>query len=444
MDLKELMRRRAKLVADARAVSDKAGSENRSMTPEERTQFDASCAQADAVGQDIAARERLLGLESTVNAQGDRNGDPLPHQTETRHKYSLLRAIRLAGNMQSVDGLEGEVSAELARRRGKNVRGNGFIMPLDLGVTTQDRAAIRQIQEQRTGVLNTTTGTGSIPTILDTNFITLLRNRLVVRQAGARILTDMQGGFAIPRQNQAGTMYWVAESASPTASNQTLDQVAFTPKTAGAFTDISRRFAEMTNLDAEMFVREDLTAVVARGIDLAALTGTGSSNQPTGVINTSGVGVVAIGTNGGFMTWAALVGLESTVAAANADEGSLAYITNAAARGSFKVTTKVASSTFPIYLWDAMGGANALNNYPVFVSNQVPSNLTKGTGTALSAVFFGNWNDLIMAFWSGMDVIVDPYTGSSSGTLRVVVLQDVDINVRHPESFAVCKDVQTS
>jgi HK97 family phage major capsid protein len=90
-------------------------------------------------------------------------------------------------------------------------------------------------------------------------------------------------------------------------------------------------------------------------------------------------------------------------------------------------------------LWQAI-----TDMYPVFVSNAIPNNLTKGTGVGLSAMFFGNWSDLIMAFWSGMDVIVDPYTGSTSGTLRIVVLQDVDINVRHPESFSVCKDIATT
>jgi HK97 family phage major capsid protein len=439
MDSKELLRKRAKVVADARALTDVASKENRSLTPEERQKFDALEKEALGLSEDIATRQRLTELEATVMADGERSGEPLPHQKESRHKYSVLRAIRLAADQRRVDGLEGEVSAELAKRRGREVRGNGFLLPLDLPTIVEDRAAIRQAWEQRVGVLNTAAGTGSIPTILDTTFIQLLRARLVVRQAGATVLADMQGNFAIPRQNQAGTMYWVAESASPAASNQTIDQVPFSPKTAGAFTDISRRFAEQTNLDAENFVRQDLTSVVARGVDIAALTGTGSANQPIGVINTAGVPVVAIGANGGPFTWAAAVSLESALAIANADVGNLAYITNASTRGSLRTTTQIGASTFPVYLWQAI-----TDMYPVFVSNAIPNNLTKGTGVGLSAMFFGNWSDLIMAFWSGMDVIVDPYTGSTSGTLRIVVLQDVDINVRHPESFSVCKDIATT
>lgn len=438
MDLKELLRKRAKVVADARALTDVATKEDRSLTPEERQKFDSLEKEALGLGEDIATRQRLTELEATVNADGERVGEPLPHHTEKRHPYSLLRAIRLAADKRRVDGLEGEVSAELEKRRGREVRGNGFLMPLDLPIVAESRAAIRDLAEKRVGVLNTTVGAGSIPTILDTNFINLLRNRLVVRQAGATVLTDMQGNFAIPRQTGAGTMYWVAESASPAASNQTIDQVPFTPKTAGAWTDISRRFTEQTALDAEMFVRQDLTSVVARGVDIAALTGTGSANQPTGVINTAGVPVVAIGANGGPFTWAAAVSLESVLATANADMGNLAYITNAATRGSLRTTTQIGASTFPVYLWQAV-----TDMYPVYVTNAIPSNLTKGTGTGLSAMFFGNWSDLIMAFWSGMDVIVDPYTGSTSGTIRLVVLQDVDINVRHPESFSVCKDIAT-
>src|SRR5262249_7741440 len=155
--------------------------------------------------------------------------------------------------------------------------------------------------------------------------------------------------------------------------NQTIDQVPFTPKTVGAFTDISRRFAELVNTDAEMFVRDDLANIVARALDLAALNGTGASNQPLGVIQNPSVTIEAIGTNGGAPTWDMIVNLETDVAAANADMGALSYITNAKVRGKLKRTAKI-GSTYPIYLWDTIGGDTPLNGYPAYVTNQLPSN----------------------------------------------------------------------
>jgi HK97 family phage major capsid protein len=198
------------------------------------------------------------------------------------------------------------------------------------------------------------------------------------------------------------------------------------------------------NTDAENFVREDLTAVVARGVDLAAIAGTGLANQPLGIAANPAVPTIPLGTDGGPLTWEAIVALETAVAAANADVGSLAYMTNAKVRGKLKTTPKVAAPAVPLFLWNDNAGAQPLNGYPCHISNQVPGNLSKGatTGT-LSAMLFGNWADLVLAFWSGMDVIVDPYTGSSAGTLRIVVLQDVDVNIRHAESFGKILDVAT-
>jgi HK97 family phage major capsid protein len=442
MDLKELLRKRAGLVTEARKITDLATTENRSMTPEERTQFETHAAAAEALGVEIAARQRIVTLESSI-ANGD-GGALLPHHT-SRQPYSLLRAVRCFIDHRELDGLEAEVSQEIQLKRGRKVRGNGFVMPLDLPIDLRSAAVGRGLygtREQRVGVLNTTTGTGGIPTILDTTYIELLRNRMVTRQAGARVLEGMVGNFSIPRQNAASTGYWVAESGAVTGSNQTIDQVQFTPKTCGAMTDISRRLAEQLNTDAENFVREDIAAVGARTLDLAALNGLGSSNQPLGILQNSSITVEAIGSNGGPPSWALVVNLETDVAKANADMGALAYVTNAVVRGKMKTTAKI-GSTFPIYLWE--NGETPLNGYPAYVTNQLPSNLTKGSsGAVCSPLIFGNWNDLIFALWSGQDVIVDPYTGSSSGTVRLVTLQDADVQVRHPESFANCVDLTTT
>lgn len=90
---------------------------------------------------------------------------------------------------------------------------------------------------------------------------------------------------------------------------------------------------------------------------------------------------------------------------------------------------------------------NEINGYPALVSNQVRSTLTKGgTGgnTGLSEVFFGDFSQLLIGLWSGLDVLVDPYTGGNSGAVRIVTLQDVGFAVRHPEAFVYANDLKTS
>jgi HK97 family phage major capsid protein len=269
----------------------------------------------------------------------------------------------------------------------------------------------------------------------------------MVKLLGATVMTDLHGPVAIPRQTAGATTYWLAEAGAPTESDQAFDQVTMTPHTVGAFTDYTRRLLLQSSIDVEAFVRHDLAIRITTGVDLAAINGSGSSNQPRGILNTSGIGSVAGGTNGAVPSLANIVALESAVATANADIGSLAYLTNAKVRGKLK-TVDVSTAGAGKFLWGEARdeqGIGELNGYRAGVSNQVPSNLTKGTSSSVcSAIIFGNWADLMIGMWSGLDVLVDPYSNSTSGTIRVVAFQDVDIAVRQAASFAAMLDALTS
>lgn len=363
---------------------------------------------------------------------------PLPNadigmtQKEAK-QFSFLRALNALSNpgdrkAQEAAALERECSDAVSAKLGRAAQ--GFFVP-------------NEVQKRDLVVGTTTAGGHTVDTILlAQNFIDLLRNRMLVTQMGAQFLSGLYGNIAIPRQTGGATAYWVAESGAPTESQQAFDQVTMTPKTVGAFTDISRKLLLQSSMDVEAFVRGDLATVLALAIDLAAINGSGSSNQPTGILSTSGIGDVAGGTNGLAPTWAHIIELESDVAVANADVGALGYLTNAKVRGKLKATQKVATYG-DSFVWDV--GDLPINGYRAGVSNQVPSNLTKGTSSGVcSAILFGNWADLIIGQWGTLDLMVDPYTGSTSGTVRVVALQDVDIAVRHAESFSAMKDALTA
>ena len=253
---------------------------------------------------------------------------------------------------------------------------------------------------------------------------------------GARLMENMQGLFAIPRQTTAATFTWVTQGNSVTASNQQIDQVPFSPHTGGAQTAYTRQFIEQTNQSAEAFVRYDQAEVIARGYETAGLNGSGSGGSPLGILQNPLIPTVSAGANGGAPTWSNVVQMESTIAEANADMGALGYVTDASMRGTLKTTLKI-GTTFPIYIWDSLNSpGRPLNDYPVGITNLMPANLTSGSGSSLHAMIFGNWNDAYYAFWSGMDVIVDPYTQAGAGSVVITTLQDGDFNVRHPESFA--------
>jgi HK97 family phage major capsid protein len=236
----------------------------------------------------------------------------------------------------------------------------------------------------------------------------------------------------------------VTQGGSITASNQTIDQVPFSPHTGGVYTTYTRQLLEQTNQNAEDFVREDQSAVIARGVETQMLYGQGSAGYPLGIGTNPEIGVIALGTNGAAPTWTSLVNLESAVASFNADVGSMAYCMNAVTRGTLKTTAKI-GSTFPIYLWNTEAPDFPVNGYPVGVTNLVPSTITKGsTSATLSMIMFGNWEDAFYAFWSGMDMILDPYTAAAQGAVNLCTLQDFDCNVRHYQSFCNILDCVTN
>lgn len=356
-------------------------------------------------------------------------------------QFSFLRAINALANptnrkAQEAAKFEREVSEAIAAKFGRAAQ--GIFIPSDV---------MRARRDLEVGAGGGSTGGKLVATdLLTGSFIDLLRNRMMTIRMGAQMLTGLIGDVAIPRQTGGATAYWVAESGSPTESAPAFDQVPMSPKTVGAYVDISRKMLLQSSLDVELFVRNDLAKVIALAIDLAGINGTGTGNQPTGILQTSGIGSVIGGTNGAAPTWAHMVKLWSEIAIANADFGTTGILTNAKVVGKLMTTLK--DSGVPGYVIEDFPNAEGFTNcggMRVGVSNQVPSNLTKGSATSVcSAIIAGNWADLIYGHWGALDLTVDPYSLSTSGAVRIVALQDVDVAVRHPESFSAMKDALTT
>lgn len=352
-------------------------------------------------------------------------------------RYSLVNALNFLANPNDARArqraaFELECSQAAAEVRGKPSQ--GMLIPFDI--------LSRSLQQRDLNVGTPTAGGNLVATeLLSGSFIELLRNAMVIDRLGTQMLTGLVGNIAIPGQSGAATAYWVTEGNAPTESQQTLRQVPMSPKTVGAFTDISRKLLLQSSIDVEGFVQRDLATVLGLAIQAVAIQG-GGSNEPTGILATAGIGDVAGGTNGAAPTWANIVELESDVSVANADVGSLAYLTNARVRGRLKTTYEDGPGS-GIRVWQ--NGNTPLNGYAAGVTNAVPSNLTKGTANGIcSAIIFGNFADLIIGMWGGLDLMVDPYSNSTSGTVRVVALQDVDVAVRNAVSFSAMRDALTA
>ncbi len=349
-------------------------------------------------------------------------------------QFSFIRAINamLPGGKRDQAGFEFECSEAVSKQLRRTPQ--GVFVPFEV------------MQRDLTKGTNNAGGYTVGTTLLAGSFIEMLRNKMMIRALGARVLSGLVGDIAIPSQTGGATAYWVTEGNAPTESQQTIGQVAMTPKTVGAFTDMTRKLLLQSSIDVEAFVRMDLSKVLALAIDLAAINGSSSSNQPVGILNTSGIGSVVGGTNGLAPAWSHIVALETAVADSNADVGALAYLTNAKVRGKLKQTQKVATYGND-FIWENTNepGVGMVNGYRAAVSNQVPSTLDKGTSTGVcSAIIFGNFDDIVIGEWGAVDLLVDPYTGGAAGTVRVRILEDVDVAIRHAASFAAMVDALTT
>ena len=250
------------------------------------------------------------------------------------------------------------------------------------------------------------------------DFIDVLRNSSAVMQ-NATILNGLSGDVKIPKKTAAATAAFISsEGGAAGESEMTIGSVTMSPKTLGAFTDVTRQLMIQSSLDVENLIRSDLAGSMAIAIDNAALEGSGSSGNPTGITNTTGINTVSL-SSAAAPTFAEMVSMESAVAVDNALLGGLVYIVHPTNAGTLKTTTKDSGSGQFVYQ------NGEINGYPVVVSSQLTAN----------NYVFGNMQDLLVGMFSGLDIVVDPYSNSTSGTVRVVALQSLDVNVRHAVSF---------
>lgn len=380
-----------------------------------------------AVNDDVSISQfRGMVLNKLGEAKPLDKKDEVGLSNKEARDFSIVKAIKAmtTGNWSGAE-LEKEASDEIARKTGKSPK--GIFIPSDL--------------RWKRDLISGASGDGGAlvaTNLLAGSFIEALRANMVVKQAGALFLSGLVGEVAIPAQNAVNSASWVAENAAVSEVNPTYRQVTMAPKTLGTFTDISRHLMHQATPAIETIVRNDIIKSLSNEVDKKAIQGDGTSNTPTGILSTSGIGAVAIGTNGGAGTWAKVVETWKEVATDNANVGALAFITSPLQVSRFMAAAKVASSDSVMIMNDQ----NKLMGYNVFTTTNSPDNLTKGTASGTcSALTFGNFNDLIVGEWGSLDISVDPYTNAAKGGTRIIGLYDVDVGVRHAESFAAIKDI---
>jgi HK97 family phage major capsid protein/HK97 family phage prohead protease len=326
-------------------------------------------------------------------------------------RFSVMRAIRaLADRNWQTAGFERECSEAICKRAGipEAVNG-GFYVPMD-------------IMQRDLTVGTPTAGGNMVATNLQPkNFIDLLRARAVVARLGATMLPGLVGNVAIPKLTGAATGYWLANEATAiTESQQTIGQLALSPKTVGAYTEVSRLLMLQSTPSADQLVMNDFAKVIALAIDLAALEGTGASGQPTGISATAGIGSVT----GTTIAYAGIVEFQTDVAAGNALAPNSAYLTTPAVAGLLAQRQRFASTDTPLWqgsiLEGQMGGFLA----------------TTTTQMTAASMMFGDFSQVVIGEWGMFEIALNPYASFAAGITGIRAMQSVDIGIRQAAAFS--------
>lgn len=283
--------------------------------------------------------------------------------------------------------------------------------------------------------MSTTTTDGGYTIATQTGqLIPYLDPQGVLSRLGVRFLPGLVGNIDFPRNDGTTTAVWAAEQGASTESNPTVDRVQMAPNRLTAWSDFSTQLMRQSNLNVENFVRDRLMKARDNALDLAALTG-GGGTTPTGITGTTGVNTVTIAAS---PTWAKIVDFETQVATDDAlNEGAIAYLTTPGVAGILKTIKRdVAGNGF---IWEGNNvGGGSINGYRAITSTIVP------TASSGHYMFFGDWSRLIAGQWGGSELMLDPYTGLTTATMRIVLNTWHDIAIEQGKAFCYSSTVHPS
>jgi HK97 family phage major capsid protein len=271
--------------------------------------------------------------------------------------------------------------------------------------------------------------------------IDLLRPKTVLRALGVTYLTGLVGNIGVPTMTQGATSTWKKEVEELDKSNQKFSSTDMSPNRLGTVALRSKQFLLQTSPQVSAMLARDLENSIVQAVELGALNGAGVAGDPlTGLFNTAGVNQVVLGANGGVPTHDLLVALEAAIEAYNIAMSSPGYLINTQTKAKLK-TTKIDAGS-GLFL---LNGNTELNGYPFASTSLVPNNLSKGSAAnSLSAMAFGDWSNLLIGQWGGLDITTDPYTLASVGQIRIIIQSFWDSLVQQAKAFAIAKDVVTT
>ena len=379
----------------------------------------------------------LLQIQEQRGQQNPKSVAALDLTPGETKRYSLMAAIRACADKNWTNaGFELECSREIAKRQNTVLDPNKFFVPFEVqgrqvqavngSLMTADARRAAGGYARRDLTAASASGGGYLVGTENMSFIEILRNRSVAYRMGARRMAGMVGNVTIPRQTAAATAVWLANEASTaTESQQTLGQLSLSPKTVGAYTEISRQLMLQSSPDAEAMVTSDLGSVCSLAVDVGALRGSGSSGEPTGIVNTAGIGSVS----GSSIAYAGILEFQTDVATGNVMPVAGGYATTPAVAALLMQRVKFSSTASP--LWEGNVWDGSMAGFAAMSTNQMSS----------ATMLFGDWAQVVIAEWGVLQIEVNPYANFQAGIIGVRAMVSVDVGLRYAAAFSLASSI---
>jgi HK97 family phage major capsid protein len=385
-------------------------------TAEDRSAAEQAFQAADRAHSLAVARHATGNLEEpTVRAGGARRGTP-----------ELTPEMRMAD--WAPDHLEARSGFTPAQAQEFSL---GRVMRAL--VDTRARDQLTEVEQRALAEGTDSAGGFLTPEPLAVDVIDKVRNAARVFQAGATTVPMTSDKQSIPRLTGDPSGGWRAENGAYAANDATFDRVSFVAKAWGLIVNISDELFEDMVPGGEAAIENAITTAAALALDVAALRGTGASNQPTGILNQAGVTKVLLGSpNGATPTYANLMTGITALLNANREPNALVW----APRTSQTFASLTDTTGQPL------NPPAPVAELAKYTTNQIPVNITKGTSSDCSEIYEAYWPDLLVGLRVGIEVKLLDQRYADVGQLAWRVRLRGDVQLRHAESFYVLEGVR--
>ena len=352
-----------------------------------------------------------------------------PKEEKELRQFSISKFLRQAMPGETMDGIEAEMAAEGKREFQEAIKGaaEGVFLPTALvryDYTNASESGYGQAFIEQTSL----------------SYDGKLRGAMLGTKLGVRYLNGLQGQVSIVTGGADAS--WVAEESAASAVKPAYSKATLSPKRLQVLQGVTYDLLHQSTKSVDNLIMEDMVKAHAAALDAAIFAGSGSSGQPYGVLNTTGINSIYANSSsaGGAITYAKLVQMETEVGIDNGLlDDTLAYVTNAKVVGNMKTIPQIAG--YPYYLQND----GKVNGYPCYMTNAIPSNTTVGSSSGVcSSALFGAWSQVLVGGWGGLQFIVDPYSAKNKGVLEISAIAYHDVLVRFPAAFCACVGITTA